>query len=74
MTPRPPAAPLSIATWRTLPGVFQDGDVGIGVFPQGEEVLISAAALGGVAGQRVGAALPQVGKRNQTIGRGETSQ
>ena len=30
-------------------GFFQDGDVGVGVFPEGEEVLIGGAALVGVA-------------------------
>jgi len=43
-----PAALLKLGVLRF--GVFQDGDVGIGVFPQGEEVLVSAAAFGGVAG------------------------
>src|SRR4029077_13214141 len=36
-------------------GFFQDGDVGVGVFPKGEEVLIGGAGLGGVAGKSVGA-------------------
>ena len=31
-------------------GVFQDGDIGVGVFPQFEEVLVLGAGLGGVAG------------------------
>ena len=31
-------------------GFLQDGDVGVGVFPEREEILISAASFGGVAG------------------------
>ena len=30
-------------------GFLQDGDVGVGVFPEGEEVLVGGAGLGGVA-------------------------
>ena len=37
-------------------GFFQDGDVGIGVFPQGEEVLIGSFRFGGVSLKRIGAA------------------
>jgi hypothetical protein len=29
--------------------LLQDGDVGIGVFPEGEEVLVSGAGFGSVA-------------------------
>src|SRR5581483_6423911 len=36
-------------------GLLQDGNVGIGVFPQREEVLIGGARFGGVALERVGA-------------------
>ena len=36
-------------------GFLQDGDVGVGVFPEGEEVLVNRARLGGVALKRVGA-------------------
>ena len=36
-------------------GFLQDGDVGIGVFPEGEEILIRGAGLGGVALQGIGA-------------------
>ena len=35
-------------------GLLQDGDVGIGVFREGEEVLICCATLRRVAGERVG--------------------
>jgi hypothetical protein len=37
-------------------GLLQDGDVGVGVFPQREEVLICRAGLGGLALKRIGAA------------------
>ncbi len=36
-------------------GVLQDGDFGIGVFPEGEEILVSGAGLGVVALESVGA-------------------
>ena len=41
-------------------GLLQDGDVGIGVFPEGKEVLISDVSFGGVAGKRIGAGEPEV--------------
>jgi hypothetical protein len=34
--------------------LFQDGDVGVGVFPKREEILIGRFCLGGVALQGVG--------------------
>jgi len=34
-------------------GFFEDGDVGIGVFPEGEE-LLTAASPSGAAGRRSG--------------------
>ena len=36
-------------------GLLQDGDVGVGVFPEGEEVIIGSLCLGGVALHGVGA-------------------
>jgi hypothetical protein len=30
-------------------GLLQDGDVGVGVFPEGEEVLVGCAGSGSVA-------------------------
>jgi hypothetical protein len=30
-------------------GLFQEGDVAVGVFPEGEEVLVGSAGFGGVA-------------------------
>jgi hypothetical protein len=35
-------------------GFLQDGDVGVGVFPEGKEILISSFRFGGVAGEGVG--------------------
>src|SRR5215472_14871797 len=35
-------------------GLFQDGNIGVGIFPEGEEILISDARFGLVACQRVG--------------------
>jgi len=37
-------------------GLLQDGDVGVGVFPEGEEILIGGFRFGRVALQGVGAA------------------
>ncbi len=46
-------------------GFLQDGDVGVGVFPEGEEVLVSGAGLGGVALERVGTGEAEMGERAQ---------
>jgi hypothetical protein len=35
--------------------LLQDGDIGIGIFPEGEEILVSGACAGGVARKRAGA-------------------
>src|ERR1017187_266235 len=35
-------------------GFFQDGDVGVGVFPERQEILICSLGFGGVACERVG--------------------
>src|ERR1035441_8738867 len=37
-------------------GFFQDGDIGIGVFPEREKILIGGPGFCRVAGERVGAA------------------
>src|ERR1039458_6929481 len=37
-------------------GFFQDGDVGVGVFPEREEVLVCTLRFGGVAGKGIGPA------------------
>ena len=42
---------------------FQDGDVGVGVFPEGEEILISSFGLGGITFECVGAGEAEVGER-----------
>src|SRR2546427_4496513 len=41
---------------------LQDGDVGVGVFPEGEEVLVSGAGLGGVTGEGIGACEAEMGE------------
>ena len=46
-------------------GFFQDRNVGIGVFPEVEEVLVFSASLGGVTGHCVTAGHAKVGKRTQ---------
>jgi len=35
-------------------GFFQDADVGVGIFPEGEKVLVRGAGLNGVTGHRIG--------------------
>src|ERR1700676_4765609 len=42
-------------------GLLQDGDVGVGVFPEREEILISGTSLGGVTGHGVGASQLEMG-------------
>jgi hypothetical protein len=42
-------------------GLGEDGDVGGGVFPDGEEVLVGGAGFGGVAGEGVGAGETELG-------------
>ena len=44
-------------------GFFQDGDVGVGVFPEGEEILIGFSGFRRVASEHGAARQPQVGKR-----------
>ena len=34
--------------------LLQDGDIGIGIFPEGEEILVSGACAGGIARKRAG--------------------
>src|SRR5712691_7432948 len=46
-------------------GLLQDGNVGIGVFPESEEVLVSGAALCSVAGEGVGAGEAEMGESAQ---------
>jgi hypothetical protein len=44
-------------------GLLQDGDVGVGVLPEREEVLIFVAGLGGIALQDVGSRESDMGER-----------
>ena len=46
-------------------GFFQDGDIGVGVSPKAQEVLISGAALILVVRKRVGASQSQLGQWRQ---------
>ena len=43
--------------------LFEDGNVGIGVFPQGQEILIRRLGFGGVALQRIRAGEAQMRER-----------
>jgi hypothetical protein len=40
-------------------GLLQDGDVGVCVFPEGEEILIGGLCLGSVGFHRIGAGEPE---------------
>src|SRR5690348_6759589 len=44
-------------------GLLQDGDVGVGVSPEGEEIVVGVAALGNITGRSRGASEAQVGER-----------
>src|ERR1700730_9647261 len=44
-------------------GLLQDGDVVVGVFPEGEEILIAGFRFGGVAGECIGPSETEMGKR-----------
>jgi hypothetical protein len=46
-------------------GLLKDGDVGVGVFPEGEEVLVGCSGLVCVAFQSVGSGEAKVGQRSQ---------
>ena|SRR5437667_12638587 len=46
-------------------GFLQDGDVGVGIFPEREEVLIGSAALGSFARERIGTGEAEMGERAQ---------
>src|ERR1700752_3750589 len=45
-------------------GLLQDGDVGVGVFPEGEEVLVGGAGFGSVVLQDVGAGNTEMSERS----------
>ena len=55
------AASLQLRVFRL--GLLKDGNVGIGVFPQRQEILIRGAALGSFTLHRVGAAKLEMGQR-----------
>jgi hypothetical protein len=44
-------------------GLLEDGDVRVGVFPEGEEILVGRTGLGGVAGEGDSAGKTQAGER-----------
>ena len=48
---------------RTRTWLLEDGDAGVGVFPQREEILIRGAGFGGVALQHIGAGQAEMGER-----------
>src|SRR5690349_12830526 len=54
-------------------GLLQDGNVGVGVFPEGEEVLIGVAAFGGRASKGIGSAQADMGKRISRCHRSQCS-
>src|SRR5580704_16901793 len=43
-------------------GLEEDGEVGVGVFPEGEEVLVGGAGFGGVVGEDGGTGDAEVGE------------
>ncbi len=51
------------------PGFAQDGDVGVGVFPQREEIIVGGARFGGVALESVGRVNPTAGGRRGAASR-----
>ena len=44
-------------------GLLEDGNVGVGVFPESEKILVTGPRFGGVSGYRVGATETQVCQR-----------
>jgi len=44
-------------------GLLQNGNVGVGVFPEGEEILIRGTSLGSVAGENVCPGEADMGER-----------
>jgi hypothetical protein len=54
-------------TSRTPRSLFQDGHVGVRVFPQHEEVLIGSLCLGRISGDGIAAAQSQVGQRTDRL-------
>ena len=65
------ARPLTLTPARSVQlcvfslGLLQNGDVRVGVLPEGEEVLIRLAALGQIASERIGTGEPELCERVQ---------
>jgi hypothetical protein len=55
-------------------GFLQDGDVGVGVFPEGKEILIGGAALLFVALECIGPPQSELRQRHQWVGRSAIPQ
>src|SRR5581483_10615549 len=59
----PGLSSLQLLQFRVLRlGLDEDGDIGVGILPQGKEVLVGGARLGGIALERVGARQPYLGQ------------
>src|SRR5690242_3997054 len=56
-------APASLQLRVLRLGLLQDGNVGVGVLPEGKEVLIRGAGFGGVALESISAGETEMGKR-----------
>ena len=46
-------------------GFFEDGDIGVGVFPEGEEILVGSFRFGGVTGEGIRAGELEMGERTE---------
>jgi hypothetical protein len=46
-------------------GFLQDGDVGVGVFPEGQKILVSGLGFRGVAGEDISAGKAEMRQRTQ---------
>src|SRR5215469_2674952 len=57
------AAPLQFGVLGL--GLLQDGDVGVGILPQGEEIIVGGTGFRSIALQRIGAGEPEMGERAQ---------
>src|ERR1700730_898607 len=64
-----PAEPDSLQLRILRFGFLQDGDVGVGVFPEGEEVLIGGFSFGGMAGDSLGRSEAEMSQRTERPGR-----
>jgi hypothetical protein len=43
-------------------GFLQDGNVGVGVFPEGEEIFVGGTGFGVVSGERISSAELEMGE------------